>query len=230
MRPHSAYAFLALAAASLLLSACAASGPSLPPAGFEPTLSPRAEAQEPAPGAIYRGGGTGGLSLFADAKARHVGDILTIQLVERTQASSQATTSTSRGSSVNVPAPRLFGAPATIGGRTLDSEFGADSEFSGSGNSSQSNRLDGSVTVTVAERLPNGYLVVRGQKWIRINQANEHIQIQGIVRPADIGPDNTVLSSRVADAQIAYRGRGSIAQTNAQGWLSRFFSSPAFPM
>lgn len=221
---------IASAATCLLLAACAASGPSLPPAGFEPSLPPRVDSAAPAPGAIYRGGGTGGLSLFADQKARNVGDILTIQLVERTQASATSSTNTSKGSNVNVPAPRLFGAPATIGGRTLDSELGAESEFSGSGNSSQSNRLDGSVTVTVAERLPNGYLVVRGQKWIRINQGNEHIQIQGIVRPADIGPDNTISSSRVADAQIAYRGRGSLAQANAQGWLTRFFQSSAFPM
>ena len=221
---------IATATLALLLTACAASGPSLPPAGFEPSYPSNAQAPTPAPGAIYRGGGTGGLSLFADQKARNVGDILTVQLVERTQASATSSTNTSKGSNVAVPAPTLFGAPATIGGRTLDSELGAESEFEGSGNSSQSNRLDGNVTVTVAERLPNGYLVVRGQKWIRINQGNEHIQIQGIVRPADIGPDNTILSSRVADAQIAYRGRGSLAQANAQGWLTRFFQSAAFPM
>jgi flagellar L-ring protein precursor FlgH len=221
---------IATATLALLLTACAASGPSLPPAGFEPSLPPRVDSAAPAPGAIYRGGGTGGLSLFADQKARNVGDILTIQLVERTQASATSSTNASKGSSVSVPAPTLFGAPATIGGRTLDSELGAESEFQGSGNSTQSNRLDGNVTVTVAERLPNGYLVVRGQKWIRINQANEHIQIQGIVRPADIGPDNTISSARVADAQIAYRGRGSLAQANAQGWLTRFFQSAGFPM
>jgi flagellar L-ring protein precursor FlgH len=221
---------IATATLALLLTACAASGPSLPPAGFEPSYPSNAQAPRPAPGAIYRGGGTGGLSLFADQKARNVGDILTVQLVERTQASATSSTNASKSSNVAVPAPTLFGAPATIGGRTLDSEVGAESEFGGSGNSTQSNRLDGNVTVTVAERLPNGYLVVRGQKWIRINQANEHIQIQGIVRPADIGPDNTILSSRVADAQIAYRGRGSLAQANAQGWLTRFFQSAAFPM
>ena len=221
---------IATATLALLLTSCAASGPSLPPAGFEPSYPSNAQAPTPAPGAIYRGGGTGGLSLFADQKARNVGDILTVQLVERTQASATSSTNASKSSNVAVPAPTLFGAPATIGGRTLDSEVGAESEFGGSGNSTQSNRLDGNVTVTVAERLPNGYLVVRGQKWIRINQANEHIQIQGIVRPADIGPDNTILSSRVADAQIAYRGRGSLAQATAPGWLTRFFQSAAFPM
>ena len=89
----------------LLLTACAASGPTTPPPGFEPTLSARAEATPATPGAIYRGGGTGGLSLFADQKARNVGDILTIQLAERTQASTTSSTSTSKGSSVGVPAP-----------------------------------------------------------------------------------------------------------------------------
>jgi len=212
-----------------LLAACAASGPKTPPEGFAATLPPPAAANPPTPGAIYRTG-TGGLFLFQDQKARNVGDILTINLAERTQATTTSSTNASKETGVSVASPTLFGAEVTVGGRTLDSELSSSSAFAGKGDSSQSNRLDGSITVTVAERLPNGYLVVRGQKWIRLNQGNEHIQIQGIVRPADINPDNTVSSLRVADAQITYSGRGSLAQANAQGWLSRFFQSAGFPM
>ena len=89
--------------------------------------------------------------------------------------------------------------------------------------------LQGSVTVTVIQRLPNGNLVVQGQKNMRLNQGDELVQIQGIVRPADINPDNTISSGKVADARIAYGGRGAIAQSNSMGWLGRFFNSPIFP-
>ncbi|MGL6822929.1 flagellar basal body L-ring protein FlgH, partial [Xanthomonas hortorum pv. gardneri] len=92
-----------------------------------------------------------------------------------------------------------------------------------------SNRMQGSVTVTVMQRLPNGNLVIQGQKNLRLTQGDELVQVQGIVRAADISPDNTVPSSKVADARIAYGGRGAIAQSNAMGWLSRFFNSRLSP-
>jgi flagellar L-ring protein precursor FlgH len=78
--------------------------------------------------------------------------------------------------------------------------------------------------------LPNGNLQVRGEKWIRLNQGNEYIQIEGIIRPADIAPDNSIPSSRVADAHIAYGGRGALADSNVMGWLSKFFNSAYYPM
>ena len=111
----------------------------------------------------------------------------------------------------------------------LSASVNGDRGFSGAGNSAQSNRLQGSVTVTVIQRLPNGNLVVQGQKNMRLNQGDELVQIQGIVRPADINPDNTISSGKVADARIAYGGRGAIAQSNSMGWLGRFFNSPIFP-
>ena len=81
-----------------------------------------------------------------------------------------------------------------------------------------------------AARLANGNLLVRGEKWIQLNQGNEYVQIQGIVRPADIAPDNSIPSSRVADARIAYGGRGAVSNSNVMGWLSKFFNSPIYPM
>ena len=93
----------------------------------------------------------------------------------------------------------------------LSASVNGDRGFSGAGNSAQSNRLQGSLTVTVIQRLPNGNLVVQGQKNMRLNQGDELVQIQGIVRPADINPDNTISSGKVADARIAYGGRGAIA-------------------
>jgi flagellar L-ring protein precursor FlgH len=77
--------------------------------------------------------------------------------------------------------------------------------------------------------MPNGNLLVRGEKRITLNQGEEYIRLQGIVRPVDIGPQNSVPSTKLADAQIAYSGKGALADANRAGWLSRFFNSPWFP-
>ena len=107
-------------------------------------------------------------------------------------------------------------------------EFGKR-KFGGSGDSTQSNQLAGTVTVTVVQDLGNGNLLVRGNKQLRLNQGDELVQIQGIVRVNDIGPDNRITSDRVGDAQIVYGGRGTLARSNAMGWLGRFFNSALFP-
>jgi flagellar L-ring protein precursor FlgH len=181
-----------------------------------------------APGTIYNLGGS--FDLFMDLRARAVGDILTILLVERTDASKESSTSTARGSSVDTGLPIFAGRPITSNGTPiLNNELSSDASFDGQADSSQSNRLDGSITVTVAERLPNGNLLVRCENLITINQGEEFIRLEGIIRPVDIGPENTVPSTKVADAAITYSGRGTLAATNRPGWLTRFFNSPWFP-
>ena len=102
-------------------------------------------------------------------------------------------------------------------------------DFSGNGAATQSNKLDGFITVTVYKRLSNGNLLVRGQKWVAINSGREFVRLQGIVRPSDIAPDNSVLSWRVADAYISYGGQGTVANASKPGWLFRFFNSPHTP-
>jgi flagellar L-ring protein FlgH len=212
-----------------MLTGCASAPPKSDP-GFAP-ISAAAYPQPaaPTPGAIYREG-AGGMALFADRRARQPGDLLTIVLAERTLAQSRSSTSTNKSSEVGVNMPSLAGAPLTLNGRDLgNTSLGADRKFSGSGNSDQSNRLEGNLTVTVVDRMPNGNLLVRGEKLLRLNRADEVVQVQGIVRPTDIGQDNSVPSSRVGDARIVYTGRGALAQANAQGWLTRFFNSPVMP-
>jgi flagellar L-ring protein precursor FlgH len=173
---------------------------------------------------------TGSFDLFMDLRARAVGDILTIVLVERTAASKESSTSTAKGTSVDTGMPIFAGRPVTSNGTPiLNNELASDSSFTGQADSSQSNRLDGNITVTVADRLPNGNLLVRGEKRITLNQGEEYIRLQGIVRPVDIGPRNTVPSTKLADAQISYSGKGALADANRPGWLSRFFNSPWFP-
>lgn len=187
----------------------------------EPAMAPAAD------GAIYHEAQN--MELFNDPRAHRVGDILTIALVESTQASKKASTSTSKKDKSNLAAPTILGRPVSIGGKDVSFGTDGDRSFDGSGNSSQSNQLTGSITVTVAQRLSNGNLLVRGEKWLTINQGQELVRISGIVRPQDIGQDNSVPSTRVADARIGYTGRGTLADANTQGWLSRFFGSKWMP-
>src|SRR5688572_30898374 len=179
-------------------------------------------------GAIYQAGHD--IALFENAVARRVGDTLTVRLNERTNASKSSSTSTSKSTSVDMPGPTIAGRPVTANGtEILNMQVDNSSEFDGEGDSSQSNRLEGDITVTVAQRLPNGNLLVRGQKWITINQGREYVRIQGIVRPIDIDPDNSISSLKVADAQIAYGGKGAINDANTPGLLARFFNVPWLP-
>jgi len=179
-------------------------------------------------GAIYQVGHD--VALFENAVARRVGDTLTIRLNERTNASKSSSTSTKKSTDIDMPGPIIGGRPVTANGvEILHAEVNNDSEFDGEGASTQSNRLEGDISVTVAQRLSNGNLLVRGQKWISINQGQEFVRIQGIVRPIDIDPDNSISSLKVADAMIAYGGKGAIANANAPGLLARFFNLPFLP-
>ena len=97
-------------------------------------------------------------------------------------------------------------------------------EFEGAGRATQSNSLFGEISVTVAAVLPNGNMLVQGEKTVRINRGDEFIRVSGIVRAIDIGPDNRIASTRLADARITYSGRGELARASRQGWLQRFFT------
>ena len=180
-------------------------------------------------GAIYQQATA--VALFSDVKARRIGDVLTVRLAEQTDASTSASTNTDRTSSTSISNPVLSGEPVTRDGGIplFQSSLDSENEFEGSGNSAQSNRMDGNISVTVYDRLPNGNLIVRGEKWIRINRGRELLRVAGIVRPADIGEDNSVPSFKLADARIDYGATGAIGDANRPGWLTRFFQSPIFP-
>ncbi|NUO72956.1 MAG: flagellar basal body L-ring protein FlgH [Frateuria sp.] len=216
-----------VAAALLALTGCAMQH-GRDDAAWAPTLPAQPDvAAAPADGAIYHD--AQGMELFSDPRAHRAGDILTIVLVESTQASKKATTSTSKTDKAKIASPTILGQGVSIGGKAADIGLDGERSFDGNGSSSQSNQLTGQITVTVAQRLSNGNLMVRGEKWLTINQGQELVRIAGIVRPQDIGPDNTVPSTRVADARISYTGRGTLADANTRGWLSRFFNSKWMP-
>ncbi|BAO44291.1 flagellar basal body L-ring protein FlgH [Thiolapillus brandeum] len=174
-------------------------------------------------GSIYQAGTS--LALFEDIKAKRVGDILTIVLDERTNAEKTADTTVDKSSETGIGVPKLFGQVVP----EMENSLSAGHKFETEGDSKQSNKLEGSITVTVARVLSNGNLVVQGEKWITINHGEEFIRIRGVVRPMDIGSDNSVSSTKVADAQILYSGKGTLARANKPGWLTEFFLSPLMP-
>ncbi len=219
---------LFLSGGLFLLGGCATTPPQHDEA-YSPTLPLASHAPPPRDGSIYHAGYD--IVLFEDNKARRVGDLLTINLVEKTDATKKAATKAAKSNTVDIPAPTLLGRPVLggAGANLLQNSVDAASTFEGSGDSSQSNSLSGSITVTVSEVLPNGYLVVRGDKVIGLNQGDEYVRLSGIIRPADIRADNTVPSTAVGNATILYGGNGTLADANTMGWLGRFFLSRLFP-
>jgi flagellar L-ring protein FlgH len=173
-----------------------------------------------ADGAIFRASG-GYAPLTSGARASMVGDVLTVMLVERTQATKATSQTTGRDGSIGLtpPATGLFNlfSPSDVAASGTNA-------FKGQGQAAQSNQLTGEISVTVAAVLPNGTIRVRGEKLVTLNRGDEFIQFSGLVREADIGSDNRVLSTRVADARITYTGKGEMARASKQGWLQRFFS------
>ncbi|CAJ0819389.1 Flagellar L-ring protein [Ralstonia flaminis] len=163
-------------------------------------------------------------SLTSDIRAFRSGDVLTVELDETTQASKKSGTQVGKNSSVSASKPSVFGVELP-----LDATLGAKRGFDGTGSSSQQNMLRGSVTVVVQRVLPNGLLQVRGEKRLVLNQGEETVRLSGYVRAADIDANNRVSSQRVANARIHYAGRGSLADANQPGWLTRFFNSPWMP-
>jgi flagellar L-ring protein FlgH len=189
-------------------------------------------AQEPVPpasnGAIYQVGRD--VALFENPIARHVGDIVTIVLNESTAAKKSATTTTAKTTSDTLPGMNVFGSPVTIHGTpVLSGNINDASKFNGEGDSAQSNSLTGYITATVVRVLPNGNLLIKGEKQIWINQGSEYVRVSGVIRPIDLAPDNSIPSLKVGAARISYGGKGALADSNAPGWLSRFFNSPWTP-
>ena len=172
-------------------------------------------------GAIYAAGLSGGF-FFEDRRARRIGDTLTISIVENTNARKSTATNTGRASTNNFGVNALQGLP---GKSFLGSTLGATSDFSfdGKGESANNNAFTGTITVTVTEVLPNGNLLVSGEKQVGINQGSEYIRLSGVVNPIHLSAANTVASTQVADARIEYRGSGALAENQQTGWLTRFF-------
>ena len=167
--------------------------------------------------------------LYGDQIALNVGDILTVTLAEKTTSSKKAETSYGKDSELLIDEGTLFGSSISANNLSMLSDINLERDFDGEAESDQSNSLDGSISVTVSEVLPNGILRIRGEKWLTLSQGDEYIRLTGLVRPEDISTANTIPSTKVADARIAYGGTGDFDQSNRMGWASRFFNSEWFP-
>lgn len=226
------FRFLILVSMHLLVG-CEALHPPYP--GTQPDYAPTYPV-EPDPtqkrhinGAIYNA--ETALPLFETPRARHVGDLVTVLLIEKTDAQKRAITRQRKNEKDQLVNATFLGRPIALGGGyNFDFDLDAQRKFGGEGQSVQNNKLAGSISVTVAKVLANGNMVVQGEKWIHINQGSEYVRLSGIIRPQDLRPDNSITSDRIANARIAYGGTGQINNTNAQGWFARFLWGPFFPV
>jgi flagellar L-ring protein precursor FlgH len=223
-------------AATMLVVGC-----NTPPKRDPDYASVRPIAPPPAPegtGSIYQTGYS--TFWFENIRARRVGDMLTVKLVEQTDATKKAATAVDKKNNTSITNPTILGSTpqfdtpkaiplASNKDNDLSASLQSTHAFDGEGDSSQSNKLTGDITVTVTEVLPNGNMAIRGEKRIGINQGNEYIKLSGIVRPADIDNTNTVESTRLADPTIIYVGDGPVADSGVMGWLSKFFISAIMP-
>ncbi|PCJ47908.1 MAG: flagellar basal body L-ring protein FlgH [Moraxellaceae bacterium] len=168
--------------------------------------------------------------LFNDTVAKRVGDIINVRLNESTVSKKSASTNIKKDTSNKMNGSIVLGKEILGLGNAAGeiTNLGSEGEFTGSAGSDQSNSLQGNIAVTIAEVLPNGSFVVRGEKWMKLNQGDEYIRITGMIRPVDIDATNTIDSTKIANARITYGGRGAVADSNRIGWLARFFNSPKF--
>lgn len=206
----------------ILLAGCAALQPSI----VRTPVTARAEPLPPPVaknGAIFQANASH-LALFEDRRARFVGDTLTISIVEKTSASKKSSSTANREAGDSFAVPTLANLPGKgILGANLSAT--ANNKFTGKGESASNNDFTGTLAVTVVEILPNGNLLVAGEKQFAINQGTEFLRFSGTVNPNTITSGNVVNSTQVADARIEYRGNGYIDEAQTMGWLARFFMS-----
>lgn len=216
---HRTIALLAMVAA---LAGCITT---VPPTAIHQPMTARPEhrsMESQRTGAIYSVASA--RPLFEDRRARFVGDIITINVVEKVQASKKSGTTAERSNSLEAGVPTLMGVPFK-GVTGLNVEASSSNKFGGKGENSSTADFTSTITVTVIEVLPNGNLLVSGEKQIGVKEGEEFVRFSGVVNPATVTTANTVQSSQVADARIEYKANGFLDSAQVMGWLGRFFLS-----
>lgn len=216
-------------AMALLASGCALSPNAPPPvdmpvATTPPVLQPREQVAEAPTGSLFHASRY--RPAFEDRRARLVGDLVTVQIVESVTARQNQDSGVSRKNSLGAGVSAL---PFFKGGATqtikdsLNAELSSKSDFSGKGSTSNVNTFTGTISTTVVDVLPNGHLVVAGEKQVGVNQNVDVLRFTGTVDPRSLRPGSTVASNQVANVRIESRGRGQGSEAQSIGWLSRFF-------
>ena len=206
-----------LALVLISLAGCAATPTTIVqrPTSARPMYSEQAP---PTNGAIYQAAAY--RPLFEDRRARHIGDMLTIMITERTSAVKAGASSGNKSGTAGFAMP---GAIRGVFGAAVATE--AATKFSDADNQSASNTFNGTIGVTVTEVLPNGNLIVAGEKQVAMNKGVEFIRFSGMVSPDNIGTGNIVSSTQVADARVEYRTNSQIDRAEMTAMVSRFFQS-----
>jgi len=167
--------------------------------------------------------------MFLDVKARAVNDIVTVRIIESSSGSRSASTGTSRGSTIKTEISALLGMPVAslFGGgflKNLDMDTSSSTKFDGEGSTRRSGQLNASISAKIKEVLPNGNFFIEGTREVIVNREKQIITLTGIIRPEDILPNNTILSTYISDAKIKYSGRGLINENQGPGWLFRLIT------
>jgi flagellar L-ring protein precursor FlgH len=185
------------------------------------------ERSKPQNGSLYAEGAPG---LFEDHNASRIGDILVIKIDEKDGASRNADTTLNKTDATTYGVPAAVGLVAALAAKypTVDPaklfSSNTDQKFTGNGNTKRQGTFTATLPVRVVQILPSSDLFVEGTKVVMIGAEENHIYVSGIVRKIDIADDNTIPSSRIADAEIEYTGRGDISDTQRRGWLGRTLS------
>lgn len=184
-------------------------------------------------GSLWQADGAMG-SLFVDYKARAIGDIVTVKIVEDAKASNDAGTNTGKSTDMSAQVTSFLGAETRYGATSSPNPFGKiagglENQFSGTGKTERSGTIKAEITARVTQVLPNGTLRIEGARMITINSERQFIILAGIIRPRDISSDNKIDSTRIANASIVYSGTGVLDEHQRPGWLSRIINA-AWPL
>jgi flagellar L-ring protein precursor FlgH len=167
---------------------------------------------------------------YLDRRARNVGDIVTVKIIEESSASQEATTETGRSSNLDAALEDTFGLPDDYGmsnflssGQSFSPTFKGNykREFQGGGTTVRKDKLVLTVTASIVEKLPGGNLRIEAKREIKVNREKQHLTLAGIIRPEDISTFNTIFSTQIAEAQIRYTGKGVLGDTQGPNWFAR---------
>lgn len=213
-----------LIVAGLSLAGCESMGPKVDVAPVQPVRYAIAPAAQAVPtGSLFNP--VAYRPAFEDPRARLPGDTLTIQIVENVTASQKSSSTINRSADLSSSVSALPFFKSTSLTPRLDASADSSNNFSGKGGTESTNRFEGTITATVMDVLPNGHLLVAGEKQIGVNENVDVMRFSGTVDPRQIRPGNVVASTQVANARIESKNRGAQGEVQAIGWLARFFLS-----
>lgn len=228
---------IGVALGSILLTGCSGAPERMQHMSYAPNYPLNIpQTEQPKNGSLYQ---AGAMTLFNDARAHRVGDIITIALSETMSAKKkdEAKYNKSNSQDYGITTPFSVTTPNNIIGSAINTltapvqglslGYGSEGAFSGKSDVKQNSSLTGSIAVTVVEVIPNGNLMIRGEKWITIHDGDEVVQFAGIIRPEDIQPDNTIASEKVADVRLVYKDVGMTGDTARASagtqWLTKYW-------